>query len=345
MKQAQIAIIGGGIAGLTAAAYLARAGQVVTVLEKSHALGGRARTEEKQGFAFNLGPHALYRKAHGAAILRELGVAYHGTNPGTAGAYLLDHGQKYTMPGGAVSLLTTSFLPLPAKMEAARLLAGIGNINAAAYDRMSVRDYLAQTIQHPRVRQLVQTLFRVTTYAHDPDRQSAGAALAQLQAGLADGVLYLDGGWQTLVEGLRQAAEDAGAHLQTGASVSTLTRQGQVWLLHCADGRQLSAASVLLALGPGEAAALLKGQGKTLLDEWASAAIPVRVACLDVALARLPLLHGRFALGVEQPHYFSVHSATAKIAPDNGALIHVAKYLGTDVSAAHDVEQELEGVL
>ena len=71
----------------------------------------------------------------------------------------------------------------------------------------------------------------------------------------------------------------------------------------------------------------------------------MRVACLDVALARLPLLHGRFALGVEQPHYFSVHSATAKIAPDNGALIHVAKYLGTDVSAAHDVEQELEGVL
>ena len=51
------AIIGGGIAGLTAAAYLARAGRRVTVFEKAQAIGGRARTEIKNGFAFNIGPH------------------------------------------------------------------------------------------------------------------------------------------------------------------------------------------------------------------------------------------------------------------------------------------------
>ena len=39
-------IIGGGHNGLTAAAYLARAGRKVLVLEKRHVLGGAAVTEE-----------------------------------------------------------------------------------------------------------------------------------------------------------------------------------------------------------------------------------------------------------------------------------------------------------
>jgi hypothetical protein len=30
-----------------------------------------------------------------------------------------------------------------------------------------------------------------------------------------------------------------------------------------------------------------------------------------------------FALGVDRPLYFSVHSAIAKLAPESGALIHV----------------------
>jgi phytoene dehydrogenase-like protein len=41
--------------------------------------------------------------------------------------------------------------------------------------------------------------------------------------------------------------------------------------------------------------------------------------------------------------YFSVHSATARLAPEGGAVIHVARYGGGD--DAHEVERELEGVL
>jgi glycine/D-amino acid oxidase-like deaminating enzyme len=54
-------VIGGGIAGLAAAAYLGRAGRRVLVLEKAAALGGRAVTQDHDGFRFNLGTHAFLR--------------------------------------------------------------------------------------------------------------------------------------------------------------------------------------------------------------------------------------------------------------------------------------------
>ena len=55
-------VVGGGLAGLTAAATLAQAGRPVTLLEGTGHLGGRARTRRRDGFGLNLGPHAVYQR-------------------------------------------------------------------------------------------------------------------------------------------------------------------------------------------------------------------------------------------------------------------------------------------
>ena len=70
-------VIGGGHNGLTAAAYLARAGRSVLVLEKRHVLGGAAVTEEVvPGFRFSVMSYvvSLLRPE----IIRELQLPKHG---------------------------------------------------------------------------------------------------------------------------------------------------------------------------------------------------------------------------------------------------------------------------
>lgn len=52
----KIIIIGSGIAGLSAAAFLAKGGHNVTILEKNKTIGGRARVFQADGFTFDMGP-------------------------------------------------------------------------------------------------------------------------------------------------------------------------------------------------------------------------------------------------------------------------------------------------
>lgn len=55
-RSKQAVIIGGGLAGLSAACYMARAGYRTIVLEKNSAVGGKSQFAEDQGYRFNLGP-------------------------------------------------------------------------------------------------------------------------------------------------------------------------------------------------------------------------------------------------------------------------------------------------
>lgn len=320
-----VIVVGGGLAGLTVATLLAKEGRTVRLFEKARELGGRANTQVKSEFSFNLGPHALYRGGAGMRILRNLGVAFTGAAPNVAGGYAVDGGKLHTFPGGLVSLLTTGLLRWTEKREAGRLFAALPKLDPQPLQHLTVQAWLERVSRYPKVRQLLQAFFRVSTYAHAPEYMSAGVALAQAQLALSRGVLYLDGGWHTLVQGLRTRAAQAGVIIATGRGVAAIEHDETVRGVRLADGSFLSAAAVVLTGSPNEAAALAPQQPE--LQAWAAAAIPIKAACLDVGLSHLPKPKALFALGIDRPLYYSVHSAAAKLGPTGGATINVAKYL------------------
>ena len=339
-EHSPVVVIGGGIAALVAAARVSQRGVPVTIVEKAGHLGGRAVTQNRNGFLFNLGPHALYRKGHLHETLRQLGVPVRGALPPTRGALALNERRLHGLPIGVRSLLGTSLLTMHGKFELARLLAMLPRVEAAAVRQQTLSSWLEAHITDGGARAVIEMLVRVSTFTHDVARQSAGAAIAQLQLALRGNVLYLNGGWHTIVAGLRAVVDRAGGRIRTGApAISIDWNGGEATAVRCADGTVLPASAVVLAVPPAEVDRL------TGATHFAAAVSPVHLATLDVGLRRLPNPRTLVAFGVDEPLYFSVHSAAARLAQEGSAVIHVSKYLAPGERAGRDVEGRLEGLL
>ena len=370
-----VVIVGGGLAGLAASIYLARAGRTVTVFEKRRSLGGRAITQLRHGYRFNLGAHAFYRAGAGAAVCKELGVPVPGVVPKPK-AIALVNGEERRLPTGIPSLLLTSLLSLRGKMQVAAALWKIRRgVDAGP---MTLGEWLEANVSDVRARQVLASLIRLATYSDHADTASATLSLAQMRVALR-GALYVHEGWQRIIDSMHSTAISSGVNFVTSSRIVgidhddhgvTAVRLGgleidadrmdtQAYALpeispEHVDGARLPASTVILAVDPACAAELAGDAGA----EWAQAR-PVTAACLDVSLKSLPKPKRTFALGIDEPLYLGVHSAWAQLAPKGGALIHTVKYRreqeATDVEIESDRtrrdaraaadERELEGLL
>ena len=221
-KEEDVVIIGAGLSGLTTAIILARKGISVTIFEQSSKVGGRARTENTDGFYFNQGPHALYLSGAGVKVLQELGIKYRGIPPPSP-QYFIKHNVKYQQGASFFSILTSKLLGgLGSKIELIRFFASLRKMNFTEIQSITIEEWLKKRIHHRGVFDLLITLCRIVTYANDPEIQSAGSTLSQLQMAISGGVIYLDGGWQTLVNGLISEALKAKIKIYSGKRVSNV---------------------------------------------------------------------------------------------------------------------------
>jgi protoporphyrinogen/coproporphyrinogen III oxidase len=86
-RRRSVAIIGGGVSGLTAAFVLRNAGLDVTVLEGSPRLGGKLAVSDVAGVPVDSGAEALLaRRAEGIGVIDELGLTGQREVPGTTSA-------------------------------------------------------------------------------------------------------------------------------------------------------------------------------------------------------------------------------------------------------------------
>src|SRR5436190_19368194 len=98
LESVDVAVVGGGLAGLAAAATAARTGRSVALYEGGSGIGGRARTRTEHGFHFNVGAHAIYQNGPGLRALRDLGVEPRGGIVNPAGSVAQRSGRLDLLP-------------------------------------------------------------------------------------------------------------------------------------------------------------------------------------------------------------------------------------------------------
>ena len=127
--QRHVVVLGGGIAGLTAAYRLSQRADRprVTLVEAGGRLGGKLRTERIDGFVVDTGPESLAPGRPNAAMLAaELGVDLTEAAPGGAGAVLVK-GRIRAMPEGIGGFMPRRILPL----ATTRLFSPAGKLRMA----------------------------------------------------------------------------------------------------------------------------------------------------------------------------------------------------------------------
>lgn len=340
-----VVVIGGGMAGLSTACYLARAGVPVTLFEKAANLGGRAATQNHDGYLFNRGIHAIYTGGATSEVLQDLGITYNYGSPKET--FLLHQGQIYPFPASMSSLLRSRLLKVGDKIELARIFSTLPRIQAKSLAHISVQEWLERTTKRSQVRQLMASIACVFVYSAALDLVSAEVFVTKLQLSLKHPVHYVEGGWQTLIEGLRRAAEQAGVRIVTGRRVASVEYQhDRIQGVRLNDDSMLAASSIVLATSPQDAVKLVDGGAYAPLREIVDPLIPARVACLDVALRRLPEPRYPVVQDLDRPRFLSAQSFYTRLTPESGALISTFKQLDPlHLTDPKQDERELEDLL
>jgi oxygen-dependent protoporphyrinogen oxidase len=117
-------IVGGGIAGLSAAYELAKSGVPHILIEKRSRLGGVIETRTWEGCVLECGPDSfISQKPAAMELIQELGMESEviGSNDAERVTYILRHGRLVRLPEG-----TTMFVPTRPRTMLASPLVGWG---------------------------------------------------------------------------------------------------------------------------------------------------------------------------------------------------------------------------
>jgi phytoene dehydrogenase-like protein len=304
-RKETVVVIGAGLAGLTAAATAARAGRAVVVVE-AHTAGGRASTDDRNGYRFNRGPHALGKGGDAWRILGELGVSHPGHRPPLRGSRVVRDGKLVGVPVGQLSALLRKLL----------------TTSAAKWAGRSAEEWVDSLDGRRDLSDIARMLIRVTTYVTDLGAMPADFAISRVK-GARHGVSYLDDGFSSLVDGLWSAASAAGATIRAHQAAAGISAVPGGWEVALASGESLPAAAVVIAAGgPAATRELLPVD-----PGWPEFGSPITAACLDLGL-RGP--HLSAVVGVDQPLYLACHCPPGNLAPAGGSVVHVMRYGARD---------------
>jgi squalene-associated FAD-dependent desaturase len=350
-------VVGGGLAGLTAALERTRLGDQVLLLEGRPRLGGLAGSFPRSGPAGTLwvdtGQHVFLRCCTAyRRLLAGLGVASEVTLQQRLDIPVVRPGAG---PGGepVAARLRRAPLPAPAhlapalaryrlltpadRLRVARAALALRRVDPASpvSDGMSFGEWLTAHGQNGRTVAALWDLVGVAALNAPAARTSLALAATVFRTGLLEDAAAADIGWSRVPlqqlhgDAARQRLEEAGADVRTRARVMALRRHGTGWRITLQGGTEHDADHVVLAVPPGAAEHLLPPRSVALPPGWATALGTAPIVNVHVVYDR-PVLDRPFLAAVDSPVQWIFDRTTPAGLRGDG------QYLAVSLSAAGD---------
>jgi oxygen-dependent protoporphyrinogen oxidase len=280
-RKVDVAVVGGGIAGLAAAHALAAKGASFILLEASERWGGVIRTEERDGFLLEGGPDSLLAlKPEGIGLCRELGLGDRlvPTNPAERAVFVVHRGRLHPLPDGmalAVPMKIGPFLKSPLFSWPGKLRTGMDLVIPARKNGgdESIASFIRRRFGAESLERLGEPLL-AGIHSGDPERLSIRATFPRLadlegrHGSLVRGLwsqpkppagtsafYSLRGGLVELVNALVAALPSES--LRARCVVRALEQAPGGLRIATDDGEAIDASAVILAVPAGKAAPLL----------------------------------------------------------------------------------------
>jgi squalene-associated FAD-dependent desaturase len=272
--QIKTVIVGGGLAGLTAAIALAEQGAQVTLLEAKPRLGGATCSFNRDGLIVDTGQHVFLRCCTAyQGLLAQLGMTAHAPIQPRFDAMILAPGgrqarlRRTALPGPLhmlPALLRYRFLSLAERSVVSRASLAMRRVDPddPAADNVRFGDWLAAHGQSEHARRVLWDLFTVAGLNVAGDDASLALAAMVIKTGLLGANDAADIGVPALPLG--ELHGDAAASLlgTLGADVRLSTKVREIkptpdGYLVAVDDEQLAADEVVLAVPPEQAARLV----------------------------------------------------------------------------------------
>jgi protoporphyrinogen oxidase len=334
----EIAVIGGGLAGLTAAAYLSNSpGVRGTLFERSPQWGGRAFTYEKEGFTLNYGAHAIYgidRHTIGK-LEKELGLSFSSRQVDKRKVMYEKGDQLTPAPLDFINLVKTDVISAGQKVRfAAEIAAMMANIHQLR-KFPTLGDYLAESSEGEDLKELWEHLVCSNFFISPEDaRRVPGHVIADYYHNLflsQKPVNYILGSWAVITSQLKQKIESSSRWElapQEGADAIRY-EEGKYWIR--TKHREVSFDRVVFAMPSQQVVKLLKGTPWEPFMSPYEKNTATEVLVYDVGLSRVVNRPFSYISDMNHKMFITDVSATDHtLVPDGGQLLQGVAYLSDE---------------
>lgn len=347
----KIAIIGGGLAGLTAAAYLSAQPNIEgTVFERSPQLGGRAFTYEKSGFTLNYGAHAVYGiDRHTLQHMEEeLNLKFQSKQVDKRKVVYAKHGRLTPAPLDFVNIMKTGVLtPMEKVRFVAEVAAVISHIHQLKHYR-TLGEYLDKSNSSPDVKELWEHLVSSNFFITPEDaRKVSGEVIAEYYHNLflsSKPVNYILGSWATITDQLvNKIGENEKWDIAVKEPVETIVMEKGKFILNTKSREALEFDQVIFAMPVQQVCKMLENTPwKTQLDPYKDNTC-TEVLVYDVGFSKVVARPFHYISDMDNKVFISDVSATDyTVVPVGGQLLQGIAYLNDDFTDEEEKKQYLE---